>query len=502
KRSLGEHSLKFLDVKGRRKHLYSTWKKITERNKDFSEIYDLFAIRIIVQDIKDCYGVLGVIHGLWIPMEDRVKDYISKPKSNGYKSIHTTVYVEGEPMEIQIRTLEMHMVNEFGPAAHWAYKEHRDMNRKDLPWLRRIADWQKDSADAESGVRNALEDANEANIYVCTPKGDLIDIAPGSTPIDFAYLIHTDVGHKCVGAKVNSSIVPLTYRLQLGDMVEIITSNTAAPKLGWLQFCRTSKAKEKIRQWFKKEKRPENISRGRELIIDELRKVSKKDKRISESVINDEELMAKAAKCFNYSTSDDMIASIGYSETPASKIVQKLSELLPDDPEKMLERKKISSSSREELGKGVKVPGMENFMIVFAKCCNPIPGDSITGMLKFGTGISIHRKDCRNVREERCFYVEWTNRTSADRKYPIKLEMEIWDRYGVSAECISIINEMRVPLKEYNSKLKSGKDIIIMSIEVCNKEQLDIIIRKLSKIKGMISVSRTSGVKGFGRRGM
>lgn len=495
KNAFEEDNVSSLQISGRRKHLYSTWKKISERGKDFSEIYDLFAIRIIVETVEECYKVLGIIHRLWKPMEDRIKDYIANPKSNSYRSLHTTVYVKGEPMEIQIRTMAMHMVNEYGPAAHWAYKERLSSAGRDFPWLNRIIEWQKDSVNALDFVNNAMDDANESNIYVYTPKGKVVDLPPGSTPIDFAYTIHTDVGHKCIGARVNSVIVPLSYRLKNAEFVEIMTSNTASPKLDWLKICRTLRAQTKIKQWFKKEKRQENIIRGRDLLKAELKRTSRKDKRISEVLLSDTQLLTKTAEKLNYASIDDLIASVGYRETSTTKIIQKISEFLPKEPEKALEPIKAAPTKEDILSKGVKVQGMDNILVVFAKCCNPIPGDEIIGIWKFGTGVSVHRTNCRNVNADRSIEVEWAKTIRTERKYPVKLELEAWDRNGISAECINIINEMRIPLHEYNSKLKNGKDMISMSIEVLNKSQLDIIIRKLSKINGMLSVSRASSRK-------
>lgn len=482
-RELKEHGVK-AQISGRRKHLYSTYQKITQRGKDFSEIYDLFAIRIIVEDVESCYKVLGAIHRLWNPMKGRIKDYIARPKSNSYRSLHTTIYGPGEePLEIQIRTFEMHHVNEYGLAAHWAYKENKSA-QESYPWVRRIVDWQNDSKDARDYIENLRLDLNESEVFVYTPRGDAIDLPAGSTPIDFAYRIHTHVGHQCVGAKVNARIVPLDYRLQNGDRVEIITSKHATPSLDWINICRSNHTKVKIRQWFKKERRDENILRGRDALEKELKR-----QRIKSIPEND--ILEKIAQKMNFNTVDDLIASVGYSETSVTQLVTKLKEELPKNVDDILLAPKRVSSKKEKLSKGVHVKGVDNVLVVFAKCCNPVPGDDIVGHWKFGTGVSVHRRNCPNVQEDRLTEVWWEGRNE-NRRYPVALEVEAWDRKGLLAELMNTINDIRVPASSCSARVKKNKAIVSLNIDVIDKVQLNEVIRRLSKINGVMNVSRLS----------
>lgn len=492
-KALEEDGVDVLQISGRRKHIYSAWQKINQRGKDFSEIYDLFAIRVIVNDIESCYKVLGAVHRLWTPMKNRIKDYIARPKSNGYRSLHTTVYGPGEePVEIQIRTMEMHMVNEYGPAAHWAYKERKNISAQDeYPWVRRIMDWQKDSKDARDYIENIILDMNESEVFVYTPRGDAIDLPAGSTPIDFAYRIHTDVGHKCVGAKVNANIVPLNYRLQNGDRVEIITSKTANPSLDWLNICRGNHTKLKIRQWLKKERREENLLRGRDILEKEIKRVSRIDRRISEDLLSNVELLGKIAEKLNFTNIDDLIASLGYGETSITHVIQKIKDMLPKEPEKILIPAKKAPTRQDILSKGVKVKGVDNVLVVFAKCCNPVPGDDIVGHWKIGTGVSVHRRNCPNVQSDRLTEVWWIG-AKTDRRYPVQLEIEAWDRRGLLAEFMNIINDLRIPTNECSAKVKKSKALITIGIEVLDKAQLNAVLRKLAKVNGVLSASRSA----------
>ncbi len=492
-KALEEDEVDVLQISGRRKHIYSVWQKINQRGKDFSEIYDLFAIRVIVNDIESCYKVLGAVHKLWTPMKDRIKDYIARPKSNGYRSLHTTVYGPGgEPVEIQIRTMEMHMVNEYGPAAHWAYKERKNISSQDeYPWVKRIIEWQKDSKDVRDYIDNIIMDINESEVFVYTPKGDAIDLPAGSTPIDFAYRIHTDVGHKCVGAKVNSNIVPLNYRLQNGDRVEIITSKNANPSLDWLNICRGTHTKIKIRQWFKKERREENILRGKDILEKELKRLQRMDKRLSPELMTNTELLNKLSTKLNFSNSEDLIASIGYGETSITQIIQKIKDELPKEQEEILIQAKKPNPKKDKLNKGVIVKGVDNVLVVFAKCCNPIPGDEIVGHWKIGTGVAIHRRNCPNIQADRITEVRW-DESRSDRRYHVKLEIEAKDRRGLLAEFMNVLSEMRIPTNECSAKVKKNKAIVTISIEVFDKAQLNSALRKLSLIKGVESASRGS----------
>ena len=475
-------------ISGRRKHIYSTYQKISQRGKEFSEIYDLFAIRVIVNTVEECYKVLGAVHRLWIPMKGRIKDYIARPKSNSYRSLHTTIYGPGEePLEIQIRTFEMHHINEYGLAAHWAYKENKELTsaQEDYPWVRRIVDWQNDSKDARDYIENLRLDLNESEVFVYTPRGDAIDLPAGSTPIDFAYRIHTHVGHQCVGAKVNARIVPLEYRLQNGDRVEIITSKHATPSLDWLNLCRSNHTKMKIRQWFKKERREENILRGREILEKELKR-----QRI-DKVLSDVEMFEKIAQKLNFSSVDDLIASLGYGETSITQLLTRIKDEMPKEVDEVLVAPRRVSTRKEKLSKGVRVKGVDNILVVFAKCCNPVPGDDIVGHWKFGTGVSVHRRNCPNIQEDRVTEVWWEGKNDS-RRYPVELEIEAWDRRGLLAELMNVVNDSRIPASSCSARVKKNKAVVSISIDVIDKVQLNDLLRKLTKVSGVLSASRAS----------
>lgn len=486
-RELKEHDVQ-AQISGRRKHIYSTYQKISQRGKDFSEIYDLFAIRVIVGTVEECYKVLGAVHRLWIPMKGRIKDYIARPKSNSYRSLHTTIYGPGEePLEIQIRTIEMHQVNEYGLAAHWAYKENRELTsaQEDYPWVRRIVDWQNDSKDARDYIENLRLDLNESEVFVYTPRGDAIDLPAGSTPIDFAYRIHTHVGHQCVGAKVNARIVPLEYRLQNGDRVEIITSKHATPSLDWLNICRSNHTKMKIRQWFKKERRDENILRGREILEKELKR-----QRI-DKVLSDIDMFERISQKLNFSSVDDLIASLGYGETSITQLITRIKDEIPKEVDEVLVAPRRVSSRKEKLSKGVHVKGVDNILVVFAKCCNPVPGDDIVGHWKFGTGVSVHRRNCPNIQEDRITEVWWEGKNDS-RRYPVELEIGAWDRRGLLAELMSVINDCRIPASSCSARVKKSKAIVSISVDVIDKAQLNDLLRKIAKVTGVLSAARVS----------
>ncbi|MDQ7824374.1 MAG: bifunctional (p)ppGpp synthetase/guanosine-3',5'-bis(diphosphate) 3'-pyrophosphohydrolase [Candidatus Eremiobacteraeota bacterium] len=495
-RKLAEHGLK-AHIEGRPKHLYSIYQKLTKKVRDFSEIYDLFAVRIIVNTVEECYTVLGTVHSLWIPMKDRIKDYIAVPKSNSYRSLHTTVYGPGdEPLEIQIRTWEMHRINEFGLAAHWAYKENKNekLAKEIYPWIRRIVDWQLDSKDAREYIENLKLDLLESEVFVFTPRGDVVDLPAGSTPIDFAYRIHTEVGHKCVGAKVNAKIVPLEYSLQNADILEIITSKHATPSLDWLKICRSNHAKNKIRQWFKKERREENIIRGKEIIEKELKR-----QRI-ENVLSNTELMEHVTAKLNFVTLDDLYASLGYGETSLPQVLSKIRDEMPKPVEDVLISKR-APSKKEKMSQGIKVKGIDNVLVRFSKCCSPVPGDDIIGYITLGKGISIHRRNCPNMpsltlQTERVVEVGWDEKRK-DIKYNVELEIEAWDRDGLLAAVMNAVNEAKVPALACNAKVKKSKAHIGLCIEVGDKVQLNDIIKRLSHLKGIIAVGRASSQEDY-----
>lgn len=490
-RTLAEHGVK-AHIEGRAKHLYSIYQKMTKKGRDFGEIYDLVAIRIIANSIEECYTILGTVHSLWIPMKDRIKDYIAVPKSNGYRSLHTTVYGPGdEPLEVQIRTLEMHQIDEFGIAAHWAYKEDKDVKlaKEIYPWISRIVEWQLDSKDAKEYIENLKLDLLQSEVFVFTPRGDVIDLPAGSTPIDFAYRIHTEVGHRCVGAKVNAKIVPLEYNLQNADIVEIITSKRATPSLDWLKICRSTHAKNKIRQWYKKEKREDNIIRGKEILEKEFKRHR------MENVLSNEDMMTRIATKLNFMTLDDLFASLGYGETTLPQILTKLREEMPKAVDEVLVPKR-PITKKEKKSQGIRVKGIDNVLVRFSKCCSPVPGDDIIGYITLGKGISIHRRNCPNMpslsmQTERVVDVSWDLKQK-DIRYSVDLEIEAWDRLGLLSDVMNVVNELKVPATACNAKVRKSKAQIRLCMEINDKFQLDDAIKRLSRVKGIISVGRAT----------
>lgn len=500
-KSLEEVGLKDIDIEGRPKHLYSIYQKMENKNRSLNEIYDLTAIRVIVNTVRECYQVLGVVHNLWMPFQDRFKDYIAMPKSNNYRSLHTTVYGPGnQPVEVQIRTREMHRVNEFGIAAHWAYKEGAskvdvDMFSEIYPWIRRILDWEDESKDAREYIENLKLDLIESEVFVFTPKGDVIDLPAGSTPIDFAYRIHTEVGHRCIGAKVNSKIVPIEYKLKNADIVEILTSKHGTPSLDWLKIARSTHARNKIRQWFKKERKEENIARGKDAVSAELKR-----NRIEISLSN-ADVFGKIAERYNFKTIDDLFASVGYGETGPMTILNRVRDLIgkkkkqkvtkPSDEELKRRRKKRRKSKSP-----VRIKGVENLMVRFARCCSPVWGDDVIGYITMGKGVSIHRLDCPNYQHlsqnpERIVEVEWIE-TAEEKAFTVEIEVDAWDRSGILSEVMNVMNEMNFYLRSAKAWAKGPKAIIKVLLDVSSKQELDKLTNKLKKIKSVIRVFRVS----------
>src|SRR5690625_2726665 len=394
------------EISGRPKHIYSIYRKMIKQDIEFNEVYDLLAVRIIVDSIKDCYAVLGIIHTCWKPMPGRFKDYIAMPKPNLYQSLHTTVIgPQGDPLEVQIRTKEMHEIAEYGIAAHWAYKEGKQVNRgKDtfeekLTWFREILEMQSEMVDAEEFVESLKVDYFSNMVYVFTPKGDVIDLPAGSVPIDFAFRIHTEIGNQTVGAKVNGKMEPLDYQLQTGDIVEIMTSkHSYGPSRDWLNITQSSKAKNKIRQFFKKQRREENISRGKEQVYEEIEQLGFQPK----EVLTENNLQKVFAK-FNFTSESDMYAALGYQGITAALIATRLTDDLRKKREEQQVSGKIKDAIRDVKAKGsqidfkgesgVEVAGVDNLLTRMAKCCNPVPGDEIVGYITKGRGVTIHRTD-------------------------------------------------------------------------------------------------------------
>jgi len=487
------------EIQGRPKHFYSIYKKMKEQNKTFEQIYDLTAVRVIVNTVKDCYGALGVVHTLWKPIPVRFKDYIAMPKPNMYQSLHTTVIdSSGDPLEIQIRTYEMHKTAEYGIAAHWRYKEgaknNSDFEQK-LSWLREILDWQRDLRDAKDFMETLKIDLFTDEVYVFTPKGDVIDLPKGSCPIDFAYRIHTDIGNRCIGAKVNGKMVPLDYELVNGDIIEIITSSHSnGPSRDWLNIVKSPQAKNKIRQWFKKERRDENIARGKEMLEKEARRQGYD---IYQLIKYD--FMNNILKRMSFTNIDDMYAAIGYGAVTAKQIFQKILDeykknAQPDKLELNLEKGDGKSKIQKKLDRGIKIDGIGNLLVKFSRCCNPVPGDKIIGYVTRGRGISIHRQDCKNIRQgnfdrARLTEVKWEG--FEDSSYPVEIQVWAYDRPGLLSEVINLIGDFKTNIDAVNARAtKNGIAIIDLILEISSKQHLENVMQKISKIKGIYDVKR------------
>jgi guanosine-3',5'-bis(diphosphate) 3'-pyrophosphohydrolase len=478
------------DISGRAKHLWSIAQKMRRKNVGFNEVYDLLAIRVIVADVPACYAALGVVHTLWPPVPGQFDDYIAVPKTNLYQSLHTAVMgPDGQPLEIQVRTQEMHALAEHGIAAHWKYKEggKRDPGYEEkLAWVRQLMEWQHDVADAQEFVESLKVDVFQDQVFVFTPKGEIKDLPAGSTPIDFAYRIHTDIGHRCIGAKVSGRIVPLDHRLQNGDIVEIITSKAArGPSRDWLTMVRTPGAREKIRQWFKRQQREENITHGRELLDKELRRISQR----SLGDIPDAELQ-RVAERLQLHDADTMFASMGYGAISAAQVVTRLRVL--DDQQ--LEIPDVAPAPPPPTSRGgVKVKGVGDLLVRFGVCCNPVPGDEVVGYITRGRGVTVHRNDCANVRgsgeQERLVEVDWDIGNA--RTYPVAIRIEGWDRGGFLRDVAGVISENQVQLVSLSANANPDKTAVVnATLQVTSIEQLSRVLAKLEGVRDVLSVSR------------
>ena len=493
-------------ISGRAKHFYSIYKKMLRDHKDIGEIYDLSAVRILVDDVKDCYNVLGVIHAKWRPIPGRFKDYIAMPKSNGYRSLHTTVMALGYPLEIQIRTFAMHKISEYGVAAHWKYKESgsskpasSDKDQK-ISWLRQMAKLQKEIKDPKEYLEALKLDFFSDEVFVFTPGKDLVVLPQGSNPIDFAYRIHTEVGHHCVGAKVNGRIVPLEYKLQNGDFVEVVTNRSNnGPSRDWLNIVASSDTRSKIRSWFKRENREENVNRGREIIETEIKKLGYNPKDLLK-----ENRLAEVAKRMNISNEEDMLAGIGYGGTSSHSVITKLVEMhkkeraenTPPDVSAMLaEIKKIPERKQTNSEYGVLVEGESGFFVRLAKCCNPIPGDEISGYITRGRGVTVHRADCPNILNgtsdvNRMIEVSWDG--TSDKLYTVELEIICEDKAGVLADLIALPAEMKLNLHSIHAAPNryNKTSTVRLGVEVQNAAQVETLMNKFRRVEHVFSVSR------------
>jgi GTP diphosphokinase / guanosine-3',5'-bis(diphosphate) 3'-diphosphatase len=481
------------EISGRPKHIYSIHDKMERTHKDFDEIYDLIALRILVDSIKDCYGALGTVHSLWKPIPGRFKDYVAMPKGNGYQSLHTTVVSHtGEPMEVQIRTQEMHSTAEYGIAAHWHYKEGAQQTRFDerYGWLRLLMDWQKEVLDAEAFVDTVKVDIFQDEVFVFTPKGDVRSLPMGSTPVDFAYRVHTDVGHHCIGAKVNSRMVPLDYHLEHGDIVEVLTTKGAhAPSRDWLTFVKTSSAREKIRSWFKKERREENIQKGREQLDKEFRRLRQQ----ALSSLREERLL-ELAEDFKYATTDDFLAALGYGDVSARGAVLRYSDRESPDQASETMVLGIPLTSATPVANGhVRVHGMTDMLTTLAQCCKPLAGDSIRGYITRGKGVTVHRADCVNVRNaadpDRIVEVEWERGNS--QVYPVNIKIEAWDRTGLLRDIAAVIAESKINLSGADVQVYDDRTAVISTIvEIANLTQLSRLLERLEGVRDVHTVAR------------
>ena len=504
-KALGEAGIK-ADIKGRPKHFYSIYKKMKKDNRDLSQIYDLLAVRVIVDTVPDCYAVLGIAHSIWKPLPYRFKDYISMPKSNMYQSLHTTVIgTMGQPVEIQIRTWEMHRVSEYGVAAHWRYKEgnkgaDKEFDQK-VAWLRQVLEWQDTSNPKE--LVNALKlDVFSGEVFVFTPKGDVVKLPIGSVPLDFAYRVHTDVGHRCVGAKVNGKIVPLDYTLQNGDIVDIITSKTGKPSLDWLNIVGSSESKNKIRNWFKRENKEENIEKGLEALEREAKRLNYSWKELCA-----DNRIQQVVKQLKSNTENELYAACGYGGIPVSTVLLRLVELYKKSKEhedarktteQIIEKLKVQGAKKAKNGTGVLVKGEPGVMVRMAKCCNPVPGDDIIGYITRGRGVSVHRSDCTSLGHtpedlERMIEVSWDG--SSGESFHVGIDIQAYDRSGILMEVMAVLSELKITITNMNAKvLENTKNVMInIVVEIRDISQLDFVMTKLRRIREVYTVQRSKG---------
>ena len=500
------------EIKGRAKHFYSIYRKMKRDNKSVNEIYDLSAVRVLVSSVKDCYGVLGVIHAMWKPIPGRFKDYIAMPKSNGYQSLHTTVMTHGYPLEIQIRTKAMHQVSEFGVAAHWKYKEAgrsigaTDENDQKMSWLRQMVSLQKEYDDPKEFFEALKLDVFSDEVFVFTPRGDVIDLPKGSNPIDFAYHIHTEIGHHCVGAKVNGKIVPLEYKLKNGDIVSIVTNKGGnGPSPDWLNTVASSATRSKIRAWFKKENREENVERGMNLIRDEAKRLGYAPKELIAGG-----RLGKVAEKLNVQSEGDLLAALGYGGVTLRGVMTKLIELhqqsikdsTPPEVSQMLsELKAPRRGKRKKASHGVLVEGEGGYLVRLARCCNPIPGDPITGYITRGRGVSVHRSDCPNVLNDteftRVIEVSWD--IGLDKDYIVGIEIICNDRNGMLAELLAVPAEMKVNIHTVNAtpNRRNKTSTVLLGLNVSNIDQITQVMTKMRLLKDVYRVTRTLGSAGI-----
>lgn len=491
--ALKEHGFPDVQITGRPKHFYSIHKKMEKRNLTYEQVYDITGFRVIVDSVEKCYGVLGTIHSLWTPVPGRFKDYIAIPKANFYQSLHTTVIgPQGERIEIQIRTKEMHETAERGIAAHWAYKEggSSPKDKERFEWLNRLVEWNRDLSDPTEFLETVKLDLFTEDVYIFTPKGQVMEFPQGSTPLDFAYSIHTDLGHHCIGAKVNNRIVPLKHKLKSGDTVEILTSPSQRPNKDWLKIVRTSRAKNKIRQFIKVEEHEKSKAMG-EMILE--RELKQKDVK-AKTLIKDGTLQ-KAAESFGFRSTDDLLSAVGYGKISVHKLVTKL---FPKEEEAQkpaispLQKIFSEAVKKNKDRQVVKVKGVEDLLVRFARCCNPVPGDSVVGFITRGRGISVHSKKCPKIFDSdphRLVEIDWDLSTKSERNVKVRVVCD--DRPGLLADMSQVIKDQNANITRAQiGTTKDKKAVCFFSVTIKDLNHLRQIISKLEGVNGVISVSR------------
>ncbi len=486
------------DIEGRPKNIFSIYKKMLKQGKDIDEIYDKIAIRVLVDDIRECYGALGIIHTMWKPLPGRFKDYIATPKANMYQSLHTTLIGKGgEPFEVQIRTVEMHRTAEYGIAAHWRYKEgsnpkERKFDEK-LSWLRQILEWQQDIKDTNEFMESLKIDLFDDTVFVFSPKGAVIELPKGACPVDFAYRVHTEVGHKCTGARVNGRIVPLDFPLDNGDIVEIITSkNSPGPTRDWLNMVKTSSARSRIKQWFNREKRQENIIKGHEILERELKK-----RHFNPKELLKEDKLLQTVKRFGFNTVDDLLAAVGDGAVTTNQVLNKLQEsFFPDIQVEDIINIPLETKSpvRDKEVNALRVKGVDDVALRLARCCNPLPGDPVWGYITRGRGVSVHRQDCPNMQnylnneKDRVLEVEWANEQGI---YFVELEVRAFDRARLTTDVMNEIADARIPINSVFSRAnKNGFAIINLKLEIKDMGRLHAVVQRIQKVRDVLEVKR------------
>jgi GTP pyrophosphokinase len=476
-------------ITGRPKHIHSIWQKMQRDHKDFTQIYDLMAMRVLVDSVKDCYGVLGVVHSLWKPVPGRFKDYIAMQKSNGYQSLHTTVISHtGEPIEVQIRTHEMHRIADFGVAAHWAYKGDALDHKfdKKLSWLRLLMEWQKEVIDAESFVDAIKVDIFQDEVFVFSPRGDVYNLPAGSTPVDFAYRVHTEVGHRCIGAKVNGRMVPLDRALDNGEIVEILTTKAPhGPSRDWLTFVKSASARDRIRKWFKSQRREENVAKGRDLLEKELHRMH----RLTLGQLPDGKLDEMAAH-YKYASGEDFLAAIGYGDVSPHAVVMRMALTRGDDGDEL---RAIPLIPQVRPTPRVLVRGERGILTRVAPCCQPVPGDAITGFTTRGKGVSVHRMDCINAVNspdaDRLVPVDWD--MEASQLYPVSIKIEAWDRTGLLRDIATVVAEQRINMSAASVRVYDDKTAVVSAtVEIDSLSQFSRLLEKLEQVRDVHTVAR------------